>query len=135
MAWAARKVEGDLDKQGSRIAFGEEVVSVEAVGGEEGADIKLLKVTSRNLSTGDRIGRFTRNIVLSTGGSPRIPQHLTTPDIEASGRVIHSSAFLDRISPTLQSLTSPLPADRPLRVAVLGSGQVSQIIAGQAQSR
>ncbi|ORY82932.1 L-lysine 6-monooxygenase [Leucosporidium creatinivorum] len=123
LAWAARKVEGDLATQGGQVAFGEEVVAVEAVVGNESSDVRILKVTSRDVKTGATTERFTRNIVLSTGGSPRLPHHLSTPDIEASGRVIHSSAFLDRIHPALDSLTAPLPASRALRVAVLGAGQ------------
>lgn len=127
LAWAARKVQLELEEQGGEIGFGEEVIAVEAVvdnGGLE-HDVKLLKVTSRNLKTGENVERMTRNLVLSTGGSPRVPQALTHDDIVATGRVIHTSEFLDKMRPMLAKLSSPLPHDRPLRVAVLGSGQVS----------
>jgi hypothetical protein len=120
-------VQAELEQKGGEIGFGEEVVAVEAVLGENGleSDVKLLKVTSRNLKTGDNVARFTRNLVLSTGGSPRVPQALTHDDIVATGRVIHTSEFLDKIRPILSKLASPLPVDRPLKVAVFGSGQVS----------
>jgi L-ornithine N5-monooxygenase len=114
-----------LATQGGQIAFGEEVVAVEAVVGSEGPDVRILKVFSRDVKTEAITERMTRNLVLSTGGSPRLPQHLSTAEIEASGRVIHSSAFLDSIHSALDSLVAPLPVSRPLRVAVLGAGQVS----------
>ena len=129
LAWAARKVEAELHEKGGEIGFGEEVVAVEAVLEDEGpdSDVKLLKVTSRNLKTGDNVERLTRNLVLSTGGSPRLPEALTHDDIVATGRVIHTSEFLVKMRPLLAKLSTPLPSDRPLRVAVLGSGQVRSV--------
>lgn len=128
LEWAARKVQGELEGQEGETAYGEEVLSVDGVLEEGGSDVQLLKVTSRDVKTGSLRHRLARNLVLSTGGSPRIPRCLSTPEIQATCRVVHTSAFLDRISSLLSTVVSPLPSSRPLRLAVIGSGQVLSLI-------
>ncbi|KAM0789864.1 hypothetical protein ACM66B_006710 [Microbotryomycetes sp. NB124-2] len=123
LAWAARKVEQDLHSQGGELGYGEQVVSVEGVVDGANSDIRLLRVRSRVLATGQIRERLTRNIVMSTGGSPRIPSQFKTAELADSGRIVHTSAFLDAIPPLFDSLCHRLPAERPLRVAVIGSGQ------------
>lgn len=128
LQWCAEKAEREIREAGGTLGFGEEVVAVEAVrpGQEgEGASYKVLKVTSRNLETGDLISRFTRNLVVSAGGSPKIPPPLQTPELYSSQRILHTSTFLDKIETTLASVL-PTPnssSSRPLRFAVIGGGQ------------
>ncbi|KAK4046793.1 hypothetical protein OIO90_006435, partial [Microbotryomycetes sp. JL221] len=123
LAWAARKVEQDLRTRGGEIGYGEEVISVEAIVDSPSTQVRLLQVTSKLLATGEIKRRMARNIVLSTGGAPRIPSQLKTHDITSSGKVIHSSAFLEAVPPLFEKLCAELPAERPLRVAIIGSGQ------------
>ncbi|SGY84514.1 BQ5605_C009g05701 [Microbotryum silenes-dioicae] len=122
LAWAARKVEAELESQNGEFGYGEEVVGVEGVM-ETGADVKLVKVTSRSVATGELKQRLVRNLVLSTGGYARLPKALNAPGIRATGRVIHSSVFLDRVQGMIDSCLSSLPASRPLKLASFGSGQ------------
>ena len=125
LTWAARKVQLELEAEGSKMAFGEEVVAVEAILGED--DVQLLRITSKDVRTGTTVERFARNIVLSTGGSARFPQQLTSEEIVATNRVVHSSAYLERVDSVLSSIIPPspssLPLDRPIRLAVIGAGQ------------
>ncbi|GAA6020687.1 hypothetical protein JCM11491_000514 [Sporobolomyces phaffii] len=128
LQWCAEKAEREIREAGGTLGFGEEVVAVEAVQPEEGETERgytLLKVTSRIVETGVLVSRFTRNLVVSAGGSAKIPSPLKTPEIYATQRVLHTSAFLDKIDATLASVL-PSPASslsRPLRFAVVGGGQ------------
>ncbi|KAK4046044.1 hypothetical protein OIV83_006415 [Microbotryomycetes sp. JL201] len=123
LAWAARKVEQDLLSQGGEIGYGEQVLAVEGVFNGANADVRLLKVTSRFLATGEIRERFTRNIVMSTGGAPRIPSQLKTADLARTGRIVHTSAFLEAVPRLFGALCHQLPSERPFRVAVIGAGQ------------
>ncbi|GAA5934769.1 hypothetical protein JCM1841_005041 [Sporobolomyces salmonicolor] len=127
LQWCAQKVEGEVNAHGGTIGYGEEVVAVEALLPDED-EVKLLKVTSRRLETGEIIHRFTRNLVVSTGGSPQFPPSLRTPDLIASKRVLHTSSFLEQIDSVLSSSllasSSSAPfSSRPIRLAVIGGGQ------------
>ena len=128
LQWCAEKAEGEIRAAGGTLGFGEEVVAVEAVRPDSNTpeeDYELLKVTSRKVENGEIVVRFARNLVVSAGGSPKIPPQLQAPDIFASERVLHTSTFLDKIESTLASvLPSPnSPPARPLRLAVIGGGQ------------
>ncbi|GAA5962679.1 hypothetical protein JCM3765_006164 [Sporobolomyces pararoseus] len=128
LQWCAEKAEREIREAGGTLGFGEEVVAVEAVlpGQDvEQQDYKILKVTSRNLESGDIVSRFTRNLVVSAGGSPKIPPPLQTPELYSSQRILHTSTFLDKIESTLASVL-PTPnssSSRQLRFAVVGGGQ------------
>ncbi|KWU42464.1 hypothetical protein RHOSPDRAFT_21154 [Rhodotorula sp. JG-1b] len=128
LQWCANKVAGEIQQQGGQVAFGEEVVAVDALRPEEhdeGADVKVLRVTSRRVATGETITRYTRNLVVSAGGSPKFPAELSTPELVASQRVVHTAQFLERIDPLLERIV-PAAAqklNRPLRFAVIGGGQ------------
>lgn len=92
----------------------------------EGADVKVLRVTSRQVATGETITRYTRNLVVSAGGSPKFPAELSTPELVASQRVVHTAQFLERIDPLLERIVPAAAAqklNRPLRLAVIGAGQ------------
>lgn len=129
LQWCANKVTGEIRSQGGDVAFGEDVVAVDALRPDEhdeGADVKVLRVTSRRIETGETITRFTRNLVVSAGGSPKFPAELSTPELVASQRVVHTANFLERIDPVLErivSTASQQPLNRPLRLAVIGAGQ------------
>ncbi|GAA5961024.1 hypothetical protein JCM8115_002662 [Rhodotorula mucilaginosa] len=129
LQWCANKVAGEIQQQGGQVAFGEEVVAVDALRPEEhseGADVKVLRVTSRQVATGETITRYTRNLVVSAGGSPKFPAELSTPELVASQRVVHTAQFLERIDPLLERIVPAAAAqklNRPLRLAVIGAGQ------------
>ncbi|GAA5884756.1 hypothetical protein JCM3774_005806 [Rhodotorula dairenensis] len=131
LQWCANKVTGEIGQQGGQVAFGEEVVAVDALRPDEhseGADVKVLRVTSRRVATGETTVRFTRNLVVSAGGSPKFPAELNTPELVASQRVVHTAQFLERIDPLLERIVPAAAAttkklNRPLRLAVVGAGQ------------
>lgn len=101
LAWAA----GHFDECCS---YGEEVVDV--LPEIDGDRVDLLRLRSR-----DRVGRIrerlTRHLVVSVGGSPRVPEAFTA--LMEDSRIIHSSAYLQ----------DGAALDRARRVAVIGGGQ------------
>lgn len=115
-----------------------------------------MEVTSRRLPTGELIVRkasmfpfvplfiihilsnvnhLTENIILSSGGSPRIPRVLSslipsekgwTPSGVSSIPLLHTANYCTVIGPLLASLSSAAIArGRPLKIAVVGGGQSS----------
>ncbi|GAA5833682.1 hypothetical protein JCM11251_003204 [Rhodosporidiobolus azoricus] len=127
LQWCAEKVEKETAAQGGTVSYGEEVVAVEAVREEELSvgDVRILRVTSRNTATGEVTHRLTRNLVVSTGGAPRMPPQLSTPELHSSPRILHTSSFVEKIDSILSSVLSSPPPTRPLRFAVIGAGQSS----------
>lgn len=126
MTWAARRVEQDLQATGGSINYGETVLSISHVKAEGEAAVKLVSVTSRNNATGEVHERLARNLIISTGGAPRLPMELQAPEMLATGRILHSSEYLTRIDRVLDDVVLRSPAsDRPIRIAVLGGGQSS----------
>ncbi|GAA6042901.1 hypothetical protein JCM8097_002760 [Rhodosporidiobolus ruineniae] len=129
LQWCAEKVQKETEQQGGEVNYGEEVVSVEALEGEEGAaagasdEVSILKVTSRRIETGELVSRLTRNLVVSTGGQPRLPPQLAAPELHASGRVFHTASFVEKAPAVLSSIVSSVPTSRPIRLAVVGAGQ------------
>lgn len=91
-----------------RVHYGEEVIGVEPV--LDGGEVSRVKVISR-LADGRTRARITRNLVVSIGGEPAVPELFRT--LRDDGRVIHSAQYLERI----QSIAEPR------RIAVIGSGQ------------
>jgi len=61
---------------------------------------------------------LSENLIISPGGSPSVPQSIQA--IMPHPRIVHSSAYLSSVEPML-ALTER--TTRPLRIAVLGSGQ------------
>lgn len=93
-------------------SYGEEVTAVEPETTQ--GVVTGLRVRSRTASSGETVRR-THNLVVATGGSPRIPAAFTA--LRGESRVLHSSFYLDRI----HGLGL---ARRPsARVAVIGGGQ------------
>ncbi|MDD0843575.1 lysine N(6)-hydroxylase/L-ornithine N(5)-oxygenase family protein [Pseudomonas sp. Gutcm_11s] len=91
-----------------RVHYGEEVIGVEPV--LDGGDVTRVKVISR-LADGRTRARITRNLVVSIGGEPVVPEMFRS--LRGDQRVIHSSSYLERIHGCAE----------PKRVAVIGSGQ------------
>ncbi|WP_373388223.1 lysine N(6)-hydroxylase/L-ornithine N(5)-oxygenase family protein [Pseudomonas alcaligenes] len=91
-----------------RVHYGEEVIGVEPV--LDGGEVSRVKVISR-LADGRTRARITRNLVVSIGGEPAVPELFRT--LRDDGRVIHSAQYLERIQGIAE----------PRRIAVIGSGQ------------
>ncbi|BGP43766.1 hypothetical protein JCM10450v2_007964 [Rhodotorula kratochvilovae] len=127
LQWCAQKVEGDLQEQGGEVAYGEEVVAVDALRPDEhseGDGVRVLKVTSRAVATGETVTRFTRNLVVSAGGSPKIPPQLCAPELVATERILHTAHFQERIDSLLPRIVEARVREkRAIRVGVVGAGQ------------
>lgn len=92
--------------------YGEEVQRVEPVAGAQG--IELLKVISRDAEGHERF-RLARSIVLSTGGTPRIPSVFA--GLKGDARVFHHARYLERMA------QQRCNRHEPMRIAVVGGGQ------------
>lgn len=92
--------------------YGEEVLSVEPMLVER--KVEALRVTSRN-AEGEELVRTTRSVVVSAGGTPRIP--LAFRHLKDDGRVFHHSQYLERM------LKQPCVNGQPMKVAIIGGGQ------------
>lgn len=101
LGWAAAQFN-------DRVHYGEEVIGVEPV--LDGDDVTRVKVISR-LADGRTRARITRNLVVSIGGEPAVPEAFRP--LKGDARVMHSSGYLERIH----------ACGEPKRLAVLGSGQ------------
>ncbi|GEM11242.1 L-ornithine N5-oxygenase [Rhodotorula toruloides] len=126
LQWCAEKVTAELRAQGGEVSFGEEVVGVDALRPDEhdqGADVRVLRVTSRVLETGELVHRYTRNLVVSAGGSPKVPSQLAAPELVQTGRVLHTASFLEHIHRVLPEVVERANEERPIRLAVVGAGQ------------
>lgn len=101
LGWAAAQFD-------DRCAYGEAVFEI--VPEVRGAEVQLLRVRSRN-ADGTVRERLARNLVVSVGGVPNIPE-LFQP-FRHDARVFHSSSYLESIAghPNVR------------RVAVVGAGQ------------
>ncbi|KAK0553201.1 hypothetical protein OC861_001204 [Tilletia horrida] len=138
LTWAARRMD-------DYVTYDQAVVSIEPVfkDGAEAGDsyesVRYLKVTSRFGKTGQVVERLARNITIGVGGTANIPESVSTiypadPWSQPS-QIIHSSTFLPSLSnidanlrhriQTRSARTSPIDGAkrRPLRLAVMGSGQ------------
>ncbi|WP_122667436.1 lysine N(6)-hydroxylase/L-ornithine N(5)-oxygenase family protein [Pseudomonas viridiflava] len=105
LCWVARQFS-------EQCAYGEEVSRVEPVQGPDG--IELLKVLSTDVRGQERF-RLARSVVVSTGGTPRIPAAFS--HLRNDARVFHHSRYLESIAKQ-PCLKNPL-----MRIAVIGGGQ------------
>ncbi|PUA29922.1 MAG: ornithine monooxygenase [Cellvibrio sp. 79] len=101
LAWAASHFENDC-------AYNEEVVEV--LPEKKDSDVTLLRVISRD-STGNIRERLTRNLVVSIGGTPKIPVSFLS--LENDPRIFHSSQYLSSIT----------KLSHAKRIAIIGAGQ------------
>lgn len=104
-----RWVASQLAHQGR---YGEEVATIEPIL-EEGR-VELLRVRSRDARGGEHV-RTTRSLVVSAGGTPRVPPVFAA--LRDERRVFHHAEYLSRLA------SWSLPEDRPARVAIVGGGQ------------
>lgn len=94
------------------VSYNSEVMSVEPQ--VSGSKISGFSVSYTNKNSGERQSLSTRNIILACGATPKLP---TDCSASFSGRVIHSSTFLDSLEKNFRDRT------RDYRFVVVGSGQ------------
>lgn len=104
LRWAAERVS-------SPVRYGREVVALEPEPGDDG-EVELVRVTARTGEDGRTEMYLARNVVVATGGIPRVP-----PELAGVRRVFHSAAFLRRIAADFPDV------DQPWRFLVVGEGQ------------
>jgi len=113
LGWAANQFE-------DACRYGEEVFEV--LPETQGGEVSLLRVRSR--SEGGRVQeRLARNLVVSIGGTPNIPESFRA--LRGDGRVFHSSSYLKDMARHPQAR----------RFAVLGAGQGAAEIFMDLQGR
>ncbi|WP_059415400.1 lysine N(6)-hydroxylase/L-ornithine N(5)-oxygenase family protein [Cupriavidus basilensis] len=105
LRWAA----GHFAEQCS---YGEEVARIEPE--RHGDAITRVRVVSTDAAGRERV-RDARAIVLSTGGTPRIPEVFA--GLRGDARLCHHSGYLDWIG------RQPCASGKPMRIAVIGAGQ------------
>lgn len=105
LGWVAARFAGHC-------SYGEEVTAVEPETAQ--GVVTGLRVRSRTAMGGETVRR-AHNLVVATGGSPRIPAVFA--GLRGDPRVFHSSAYLDRIHGL------GLARKPSARVAVIGGGQ------------
>ncbi|EMD38274.1 hypothetical protein CERSUDRAFT_113443 [Gelatoporia subvermispora B] len=120
LSWAARTVES----KGIKVQYGEEVVSI------RGSEDNTVEVHSRDVKTGTIVIRRTRNLVISPGGNPKLPPNISL--LYPHPRILHSSRYATSVDQLLGTLS---PANRPLRIAVIGSGQSAAEVTLDLHSR
>lgn len=151
LAWAAKRMS-------HAVHYGEEVVTVEPVSGAELAttsshkvveevensdrgSIRMLRVTSRKIATGELTIRLARNITVAVGGVPRVPNqllniyqqyhhYLLPSQRKEYSRIVHSGSYLPslaQLEPKLREVEVSRSSTRqqPLRFVVVGGGQSS----------
>lgn len=97
------------------VDYDQEVVAVTAV--EDDDNVKLLVVTSKD-SQGNETKRYARNLIVSVGGRPCLPEHFQGLNSE---RISHSSGYKYWQRDALfDTETNQAPAPR---IAVVGAGQ------------
>jgi len=108
------------------LCYGERVVAVEGVRGATG-DIEFLRVSSTKPSDGSLQQYLCRNLVISVGGTPRVPKPFQDLGLESHKKscyVLHTSTFLQHIDRILGNLirhacaesnqhTAPHPISNP----------------------
>jgi L-ornithine N5-monooxygenase len=95
-------------------AYGEDVLRVEPVPAGRGEEIAMLDVVSRDGQGVERVRR-TRSLVVSTGGTPKIPKLFA--GLREDPRVFHHSRYVESMA------AQPRPSGRAMRVALIGGGQ------------
>jgi L-ornithine N5-monooxygenase len=92
--------------------YGEEVLRIEPV--LHNQQVEALRVFSRS-NQGEEFVRTARSVVVSAGGTPRIPEAFRA--FKQDGRVFHHSQYLERMT------TQPCMNGRPMKIAIIGGGQ------------
>ena len=92
--------------------YGEEVQAIEPVMHQQ--QVEALRVISRD-AQGQQLVRTARSVVVSAGGTPRIPAAFK--GLKDDGRVFHHSQYLERMA------KQPCVSGQPMRIAIIGGGQ------------
>ena len=92
--------------------YGEEVLAIEPVMHQQ--QVEALRVISRD-AQGQQLVRTARSVVVSAGGTPRIPAAFK--GLKEDGRVFHHSQYLERMA------KQPCVSGQPMRIAIIGGGQ------------
>ncbi|KAL4259861.1 L-ornithine N(5)-monooxygenase [Pleurotus pulmonarius] len=106
LSWAAAYVQ----EKGVGVKYGHQVVGL-----DDRRD-GTVAVRMKRVGVDEETTVIARNIIISPGGAPRIPDVITPIFPHAS--IIHSSAYATSIGRILSRMVS-----RPLAIAVVGSGQ------------
>lgn len=104
-----RWVAGHFQEQGR---YGEEVLSIEPVLHQQ--QVEAVRVISRD-TRGEQFVRTARSVVVSAGGTARIPEAFKA--LKDDARVFHHSQYLERMT------RQPCVNGQPMRIAIVGSGQ------------
>lgn len=100
------------DQFAHQALYGEEVLRLEPA--THKGPVEHLRVVSRDAS-GVEHARPARAVVISSGGTPRVPE-LFKP-LRQDPRVFHHSSYLSTLA------TLPCSQGTPMRIAIVGSGQ------------
>jgi len=92
--------------------YGEEVTAIEPVLHKQ--KVEALRVISRDTQSQSHV-RTTRSVVVSPGGTPRIPEAFVS--LKGEGRVFHHSQYLQCMA--RQACVN----GKPMRIAIIGGGQ------------
>ena len=92
--------------------YGEEVLVIEPVLHQQ--QVEALRVISCD-ALGQQHVRTTRAVVVSAGGTPRVPEAFKA--LRDDGRVFHHSQYLERMA------QQPCVNGQPMRIAIIGGGQ------------
>ena len=92
--------------------YGEQVLRVEPIVDGDGR-VQRLNVVSQH--QGREVHRQTRSVIVSTGGTPKIPQAFAS--FKDDPRVFHHARYLSAMA------TQSCSRGEPMRIAVVGAGQ------------
>jgi L-ornithine N5-oxygenase len=92
--------------------YGEQVLRVEPIVEGDGR-VQRLNVVSQH--QGREVQRQARSVIVSTGGTPKIPQAFAS--FKDDPRVFHHARYLSAMA------TQPCSRGEPMRIAVVGAGQ------------
>jgi len=92
--------------------YGEEVLAIEPV--LHNQQVEALRVISRD-TRGQESVRTSRAVVVSAGGTPRIPEAFKA--LKDDWRVFHHSQYLERMA------RQPCVNGQPMSIAIIGGGQ------------
>ncbi|KAF8332309.1 L-lysine 6-monooxygenase [Cantharellus anzutake] len=139
LIWAAEKV---AREPGGLVHYGERVLSIQSDG---------LVVSVTSLSESEHpVKRVRRgkHLVIAPGGTPRVPPSLSALAVRAPSRIIHTSVYAHRIDGIMHDILSDIifkrPSTttesestnfRPVRIAVVGSGQSAAEVLLDIQAR
>ncbi len=97
----------------SQCRYGEQVIGIEPQRNSQRL-VESLKVISRTVD-GRETTRHTRSLVVSVGGTPKVPEVFDS--LKNDARVCHHAQYLEWIS------KQPCVSGKPMRIAIVGGGQ------------